>query len=423
MTSSYKKLGPYIRQVDVRNTEGREDNLLGVSTQKIFIKSVSNTVGTDFSRYKVVRRGQFTYVPDTSRRGDKIGLAMLDHIDEAIVSQAYTVFEVINHEELLPEYLMMWFRRPEFDRYARYMSHGSVREIFGWEEMCGVELPIPDIDVQREIVREYNVIVDRIKLNEKLCNKLEETAQALYKHWFVDFEFPISAEYAASIGKPELEGKPYKSSNGTLQECDKLEIDIPSNWKTCELDDFCKLVTKGTTPKIMKDRPFDGSVNYFKAESISDFHSINLEKVSFIDQITHDKELKRSILKNNDILFSIAGTLGKFALVQKAHLPANTNQALAIIRINPEKISFYYILGMFLSDWHTEFYKRNARVAVQANLNLATIKSLPVLKPDDACLAYCLKTVTPIIRHLSNILEQNEALKKSANLQLQRLAA
>jgi type I restriction enzyme S subunit len=110
---------------------------------------------------------------------------MLGHLDEGLVSSVYTVFEIVDHNILDPEYLMMWFRRPEFDRYARYMSHGSVREIFGWEEMCGVELPVPDIERQREIVREYNVVVNRIKLNERMNQKLEETAQAIYRHMFV----------------------------------------------------------------------------------------------------------------------------------------------------------------------------------------------------------------------------------------------
>ncbi|KFN40861.1 MAG: hypothetical protein JU82_00330 [Sulfuricurvum sp. MLSB] len=184
MRSNYKDLGKYIRQVDTRNVEDKQENLLGVSTQKKFIESIANTVGTDFKKYKVVKKYQFTYVPDTSRRGDKIGIAMLETHEEALVSQAYTVFEIIDSEELLPEYLMMWFRRPEFDRYARYMSHGSVREIFGWEEMCDIELPIPSIEKQREIVREYHTITECIRLNEQLNQKLEETAQALYRQWF-----------------------------------------------------------------------------------------------------------------------------------------------------------------------------------------------------------------------------------------------
>ena len=205
MRSNYKKLGPYIRPIDRRNIENKQDNLLGVSTKKIFIKSVANTVGTNFKKYKIVKQNQFTYVPDTSRRGDKIGIAMLETHDEALVSQAYTVFEVIDINELDPEYLMMWFRRPEFDRYARFKSHGSVREIFDWDEMCDIELPMPHIDKQCEIVKEYNTIVDRIELNNQINQKLEETAQAIYKQWFIDFEFPISGEYAAKIGKTELE--------------------------------------------------------------------------------------------------------------------------------------------------------------------------------------------------------------------------
>ena len=152
MKSSYKKLGQYIRQVDVRNVEGKEDNLLGVSVQKKFIPSIANTVGTDFKKYKMVKKGQFTYIPDTSRRGDKIGIALLKDYDEGLVSNVYTVFEVIDESKLIPDYLMLWFSRPEFDRYARFKSHGSVREVFDWDEMCNVELPVPDIEKQRKIV-------------------------------------------------------------------------------------------------------------------------------------------------------------------------------------------------------------------------------------------------------------------------------
>jgi len=192
MKVNYKKLGQYIQAVNIRNTNLKVNKLLGVSVKKKFIPSIANTVGTDFKKYKIVKRNQFTYISDTSRRGDKIGLAMLENYEIALVSQAYTVFEVIDTEELLPEYLMMWFRRPEFNRYARYKSHGSVREIFDWDEMCEVELPIPEIKKQKEIVKEYNTVVNRIKLNEKLNQKLEETAQAIYKNWFVDFEKNIT---------------------------------------------------------------------------------------------------------------------------------------------------------------------------------------------------------------------------------------
>lgn len=184
MKEGYRLLGDFIRQVDVRNTDGKEENLLGVSVQKMFIPSIANTVGTDFTKYKVVKRGQFTYIPDTSRRGDKIGIALLTDYDEGLVSNIYTVFEVKDENELLPEYLMLWFSRPEFDRYARFKSHGSVREIMDWDEMCKVELPVPSIEKQRSIVKAYNTITDRIELKRKINDNLEATLSSMYKEFF-----------------------------------------------------------------------------------------------------------------------------------------------------------------------------------------------------------------------------------------------
>lgn len=183
---NYRRLGDYIHEVDVRNRDLEVKELLGVSVSKEFIPSIANIIGTDMSSYKVVKFRQFVYIEDTSRRGDKIAIALLQDFKEAIVSSIYTVFEVKNQNELLPEYLMMWFRRPEFDRYARFKSHGSAREIFSWEEMCDVFLPIPPIEQQRKIVAEYEAISRRIRLNEQMITRLEETAQALYRKMFVD---------------------------------------------------------------------------------------------------------------------------------------------------------------------------------------------------------------------------------------------
>ena len=184
--ADYKRLGDYIREVNVRNRDLKVTNLLGVSISKEFMPSIANTIGTDMSTYKIVERGQFAYGPVTSRNGDKVSIALLDGYDDAIISQAYTVFEVIDHEQLLPEYLMMWFRRPEFDRYARFHSHGSAREIFDWDELCDVMLPVPSITRQREIVSEYETLTNRIRLNNQMIQHLEATAQTLYRKTFVD---------------------------------------------------------------------------------------------------------------------------------------------------------------------------------------------------------------------------------------------
>lgn len=183
MKSNYKQLGQFIRQVDVRNSEGKEENLLGVSIQKKFIPSIANIVGTDLSNYKIVRTGQFAYGPVTSRNGEKISIAYLDE-EDCIISSSYTVFEVENKEELAPEYLMLWFSRPEFDRYARYKSHGSVREIFDWNELCMVELPVPTIEKQLEIVNSYKAITERIALKQKINDNLEAQVSAIYHSMF-----------------------------------------------------------------------------------------------------------------------------------------------------------------------------------------------------------------------------------------------
>ena len=180
---SYKKLGEYIQQTNERNRDLETTVLLGVSITKKLIPSIANTIGTDMSVYKIIKRRQFAYGTVTSRNGEKISIALADEYEKALVSQIYVVFEVVDTTILLPEYLMMWFSRPEFDRYARYHSHGSTRETFDWADLCEVELPIPSIEEQRELVKQYHAISDKIKVNEQICEKLETTAEVIFSSY------------------------------------------------------------------------------------------------------------------------------------------------------------------------------------------------------------------------------------------------
>lgn len=246
MQSNYKRLGDYIEETNIRNTALYDYPLLGVSIQKQFMPSIANTIGTDMSTYKVVYKNQFAYGPVTSRNGNKISIALLQNEEAALISQAYTSFRINNLEELLPEYLMMWFCRPEFDRYARFKSHGSAREIFDWQELCDTLLPVPSIEKQQAIVEEYNTIERRIELNNKLIEKLEETAQTLYKHWFVDFEYPSK------------EGKPYKSSGGKMVYNEELEKEIPEGWGQKRMSDLI-LISSG---KSIQDQMPNGFPAY-----------------------------------------------------------------------------------------------------------------------------------------------------------------
>jgi len=185
MKSSYKKLGPYIEPINQLNEGMEVEDLLGISNNKYFQNSHTNTIGIDLATYRVVRTGHFAYNRATTRNGDKISIALRQGND-CIVSPSYRIFRSKDENILNSEYLLMWFRRPEFDRYARFKSHGSAHEFFEWEQMTEVELPIPRIEKQREIVKEYNIIQTRISLNQQVIQKLEETAQAIYREWFVE---------------------------------------------------------------------------------------------------------------------------------------------------------------------------------------------------------------------------------------------
>jgi len=342
MKSNYKKLGQFIYVLDLRNKEDQKDNLLGVSTRKVFIDSVANTVGTDFKKYKIVRKNQFTYVPDTSRRGDKMGISMLETHEQALVSQAYTVFEVTDTNKLSPEYLMMWFRRPEFDRYARFKSHGSVREMFDWEEMCDIELPVPSIEKQREIVHEYNVINDRIALNKKLTQKLEKTAQAIYKQWFVDFEFPISKKQAEFIGKPELEGKPYKSSSGEMEYCEESGKNVPLGWKS---KPFTKLfnLKGGGTPSTEIAEYWGGEIPFFTPKDVtSSFFTISTLKT--ITNIGFENSSAKKYPRGTTFI-TARGTVGAVSLAS-AEMAMNQS----CYAVTNKKITNYMFIHQHATD-------------------------------------------------------------------------
>lgn len=226
---SYRKIGELIQLVDERNKDLNINNLIGLTINKVFIPSVANIIGTDMSNYKIIRKNQFACSTMQVRRDKKMPIALLQDVDVAIISQAYPVFEVIDVNEVLPEYLMMWFTRSEFDREACFHAVGGVRGSIEWEDFCNLQLPIPSIDKQRAIVAEYQSIENKIAINNQICEKLEATAQALYRHWFVDFEFPNE------------EGKPYKSSGGAMVYNEELEKEIPVGWEVGSLGEFSVL--------------------------------------------------------------------------------------------------------------------------------------------------------------------------------------
>jgi len=322
---TYKRLGDYIREVNVRNRELKVTNLLGLSIEKRFIPSIANTIGTDMSSYKIVSPTQFAYVPVTSRNGDKITIALHKGMENAIISQAYTVFEVIDHDALLPEYLMMWFRRPEFDRYARFHSHGSAREVFEWEELCDVTLPIPSITRQREIVSEYETLTNRIHLNEQMIQNLEATAQTLYRKMFVD-----------GIDKENL----------------------PDGWRMGTLGEVLSKYIRGPFGSSLKKEDMqENGIPVYEQQHIIENHR------EFRYYISNEKymQLKRFSVQKDDLVISCSGTIGRIAQIRDNDPLGVINQALLILRVNKNVYSptiLRYFLGskegheMLLEDAH-----------------------------------------------------------------------
>lgn len=177
------KIGEFIEMCDERNSEGiyTLKNLRGVSIEKKFIDTKADMAGVSLAPYIVVKPDFFVFVPVTSRNGEKITLAINDSKDTYIVSSAYTVFKVQDTNKLLPEYLFMFFNRPEFDRYARFNSWGSAREVFTMDDMNDVEIPIPDISVQREIVNIHKCYIERQRIAEALKDQLKKICPVLIR--------------------------------------------------------------------------------------------------------------------------------------------------------------------------------------------------------------------------------------------------
>ena len=185
MVTEYHRLGDYIREVNVRNRELKVTNLLGLSMTKQFRPSTSNIVGVDLSNYKIVDYNTFAFDPMSVIRVHKVPIAINETANSIIVSPAYYTFEISDTSKLLPQYLMMWIMRPEFDRYADFKSDSAVRGGYDWTELCDTPIYVPSIGRQREIVSEYETLTRRIRLNNQMIEKLEATAQALYHKTFV----------------------------------------------------------------------------------------------------------------------------------------------------------------------------------------------------------------------------------------------
>lgn len=350
MSTEHKKLGQYIRTVDIRNTDLVSMNLLGVSVKKQFIPSIANTVGTDFKKYKVVKKGQFTYIPDTSRRGDKIGIALLENYEIGIVSNIYTVFEIIDTNQLMPEYLMLWFSRPEFDRYARFKSHGSVREIFDWDEMCNVELPVPDIEKQRKIVKAYQTITDRIALKQKINDNL------------------------VSVGTASIQKNVGRGALINLTEAEMDRLTLPDDFEIQTVSEFCRETKSGSTPSRTNNEYWEnGTISWVKSGEVH--NNITLQTEEYITPLGLSQSSTKLLPKDTVLMAMYGVTAGEVGYLA---IEATTNQAICGMICNSKADAAYLYFSLIQSQ---AAISRLSNGGAQDNLSKNFIDNIKIIVP------------------------------------------
>ncbi len=340
------------------------------------------------SNYKVVQTGQFAYGPVTSRNGEKISIAYLDGND-CIISSSYTVFEVVKKEELDPEYLMLWFSRPEFDRYARYKSHGSVREIFDWDEMCMVELPVPAIEKQRSIVKAYKTIADRITLKQRINDNL--TAQCC-------------ADYSMML-------RDYTTDS----------LQLPDGWNVSSIGGYCD-VKSGYAFK--SEWWTDTGYKVIKIANIVD-NSIDLDSCDCVAKENAEKAAN-FLVQSGDILIAMTGaTTGKIGIVPVCNEPIVVNQRVGkfFLGDNPiEKAPFLFATLLYGRVVH-HLQPDGTAGSAQDNLSADNIKDVAIIMPPvDVVDAYN-QQHKPHIQTIMTNCAEIRILNKLADVALQTLSS
>ena len=310
MKSNYDILGNHIRLIDTRNRESITDRVLGINIDKFFMPSVANVIGTDLSKYKLITKGKFACNPMHVGRDERLPVALYDEEEPAIVSPAYFMFEVVDNSILNEDYLMMWFRRPEFDRICWLHTDGSVRGGITWDDICRLELPIPPIEKQLEIVNSYKAITERIALKKKINDNLANTEQAI-------------------LVETVINNHTVPTALGDL--VDFIDGDRGKNYPT--FDEFTST----------------GYCLFLNASNVTST-GFNFDNCMFVSE-EKDKLMNKGHLSPYDIVLTSRGTLGNVALYDKHIKYENVriNSGMLIIRPKTKRLSPYFIYALLKS--------------------------------------------------------------------------
>ena len=383
MRSNYKKIGRCISLVDERNNDGSITSLTGLSIDKCYIPSVANVIGTDLKNYKIIRKGQFACSLMQVSRDQRVPIAMYANAAPAIMSPAYDIFEVSCPDELLPEYMELWFQRSEFDREASFYAIGGVRGSLDWEDFCNMELPVPPIEEQRKIVHDYQVITDRIALLRKMNENLEEQAKTLYKSWFEDYE-PFNGE-------------------------------MPAEWYETTIDDLAQSVICGKTPPTADVENYGGTVPFI---TIPDMHecvyAVKTERTLSAKGVATQSN---KTLPENSICVSCIATVGLVCLTAEL---SQTNQQINSIVCKDDISPFYVYLKMTTMTDHLKALGGGGSTTL--NVNKTLFGKIKILYPDSKTVTRFHKIVAPMFASIRNNQMELEKLSQIASLIMSSIA-
>ena len=400
MKSNYDILGNYIRLIDTRNRESITDRVLGINIDKFFMPSVANVIGTDLSKYKLITKGKFACNPMHVGRDERLPVALYDEEKPAIVSPAYFMFEVVDNSILNEDYLMMWFRRPEFDRICWLHTDGSVRGGITWDDICRLELPIPPIENQLEIVNSYKAITERIALKQKINDNLANQISAIYDDYFVQYKCSTVTSYIDSpLGK------------------------IPSNYKVLTIGELgCDISDGNYSSKYPKADEFQTvGIPFIRGV---DFIGTNISKRNLL-YITPEKhnELLKGHTKENDILITTRGVgIGKIAFVPSDMIDVNINSQL--IRINGgNTYPRVFLSQSLISNRGKNEIQANVTGSAQPQLPVGNFKNIKiVIPPESQILDFC-RICNPLLNAQLENYQEIDVLQKLLDVLLTKLSS
>ena len=335
MKSNYDLLGNHIRLIDNRNKDLVTEEVLGINIDKFFMPSVANVIGTDLSKYKLIQKGNFACNPMHVGRDERLPVALYTDEKPAIVSPAYFMFEIKDKTVLDAEFLMMWFRRPEFDRICWLHTDGSVRGGITWDDICRMEIPVPTMEEQLEIVNAYKAITDRIALKKQINDNLEATGLAIFKE--------ISKE------------KPSESV----------------------LSDYCDFQEGYVNPPQEFPQYFDGNVKWLRGVDFSSPIIINTSR-TLTDEGFNSAGKSALLFEPNTIVITKSGTIGKLGIIAD-YMCGNR----ATINIKPKRKDLFPFVYFFLKSIQPQFYDM-AVGSAQVNLYVSVLQQIACPKYDDS---------------------------------------